>query len=181
MTHSLDTVLELSIRDRKLLDDPFYQRWEVGGLSLDEIRLYAEQYRYFEEMLPRFLEQLAQEVPDGFVRESVLKNLADEIEEPSHLKLFEQFARFYQASVAPISPAMKWLVEAYSEVLNEGPSAALAGLWAYESQGAGIADSKAKGLATHYGAIDESLSFWEAHGTIEDDHAKWTLDALELS
>ncbi len=180
MTNLLDKVLESSIRDRKLLSHPFYQRWEGGALSLDELRLYAEQYRYFEEMLPQFLDKLAQELPDGFARESVLKNLADEEAAPSHLELFEQFADFYQASVAPISSAMQDLVDAYANVLVQGPSAALAGLWAYESQGAAIADSKAEGLATHYGASRESLAFWLAHGTIEEDHAKWTLEALEL-
>jgi pyrroloquinoline quinone (PQQ) biosynthesis protein C len=180
MTIYLEAVLESSISDRKLLSHPFYRRWESGGLSIDELRLYAEQYRYFEEMLPHFLEQLAMELPEGFARESVLKNLADEVAVPSHLELFERFAQFYQASDAPISPAMERLVDAYQEILEQGPSGALAGLWAYESQGAGIADSKAEGLATHYGASRESLDFWLAHGTIEEDHAKWTLEALQL-
>ncbi len=180
MTNFLDTVLVSSISDRLLLNHPFYRRWEAGALSSDELRLYAEQYRFFEEMLPRFLERLAAELPDGVARESVLKNLADEVAAPSHLELFERFAEFYQASVTPISPAMQRLVDAYSDVLAQGPTAALAGLWAYESQGAGIADSKAEGLAAHYGASADSLAFWWAHGTIEADHAKWTLEALEL-
>ena len=180
MTNFLDTVLVSSISDRQLLIHPFYRRWETGALSSDELRLYAEQYRFFEEMLPRFLERLAAELPDGVARESVLKNLADEVAAPSHLELFERFAEFYQASVTPISPAMQRLVDAYSDVLAQGPTAALAGLWAYESQGAGIADSKAEGLAAHYGASADSLAFWWAHGTIEADHAKWTLEALEL-
>src|ERR1700688_4402334 len=160
MTNFLDTVLVSSISDRQLLNHPFYRRWETGALSSDELRLYAEQYRFFEEMLPRFLERLAAELPDGVARESVLKNLADEVAAPSHLELFERFAEFYQASVTPISPAMQRLVDAYSDVLAQGPTAALAGLWAYESQGAGIADSKAEGLAAHYGASADSLAFW---------------------
>jgi pyrroloquinoline-quinone synthase len=179
MTKYFETVLELSLRDRQLLNHPFYRRWEAGDLSLNELRLYAEQYRFFEQMLPRFLERLAQELPEGAARESVLRNLADEVARPSHLELFEKFAGFYQASSAPISPAMQQLVDAYAEVLLLGPSAALAGLWAYESQGAGIADSKAAGLATHYGASPDALAFWWAHGTVEGDHAKWTLEALE--
>src|SRR5579863_334590 len=180
MTIYLEAALESSISERKLLSHPFYRRWESGGLSKEELRLYAEQYRYFEEMLPRFLEQLASELPEGLARDSVLKNLADEVAVPSHLELFDRFAQFYRASDAVISPAMQRLVDAYQEVLSQGPSAALAGLWAYESQGAEIADSKAEGLATHYGASRESLDFWSAHGTIEEDHAKWTLEALEL-
>lgn|SRR5487761_1074770 len=180
MTNSLDTVLDASISDLKLLSHPFYRRWEAGELSIEELRRYAQQYQYFEAMLPRFLEQLAEELSEGLARESVLKNLADEVATPSHLQLFELFAEFYDAAPAPISPAMQRLIDAYSEVLSQGPSAALAGLWAYESQGASVADSKAEGLATHYGASDESLAFWLAHGSIERDHAKWTLEALEV-
>ena len=179
MTTYLGSALESSIRDRKLLSHPFYRRWEAGGLSIEELRLYAEQYRYFEEMLPQFLQQLADQLPEGFARESVQKNLADEISSPSHLELFERFADFYRASPAPISPAMKRLVDAYYDVLTQSPATALAGLWAYESQGASISDSKAEGLSNHYAASDEALAFWLAHGTIEGDHARWTLEALE--
>jgi len=179
MKYSLGTVLEFAIRERKLLDHPFYRRWEAGQLTRDDLRLYAEQYRHFEEMFPQFLELLSSALPDGIARDSVLKNLADETAIPSHVDLFNLFAEFYQASVAPVSAAMNRLVGTYSEALVQGPSAALAGLWAYESQGAEIACSKAEGLVAHYGASHESLAFWRAHGTIEEDHAKWTLEALE--
>jgi pyrroloquinoline-quinone synthase len=161
------------------LNHPFYQRWEAGELSLEELRLYAEQYRHFEAMLPEFLRRLSSELPNGVARDSVLKNLADEVATPSHLDLFENFATFYGALDVPLTAAMRRLVDAYFEVLTDGPAEALAGLWAYESQGAGIADSKAEGLAQYYGANHDALTFWMAHGSIEGDHAKWTLEALE--
>jgi pyrroloquinoline quinone (PQQ) biosynthesis protein C len=68
---------------------------------------------------------------------------------------------------------------AYDSVLHGSAAQALAGLFAYETQGAAIADSKADGLARHYGASGAALDFWHAHGSIEIDHAAWTLDALE--
>jgi pyrroloquinoline-quinone synthase len=179
MTNYLAESLESSLRDRKLLSHPFYRRWEAGELSSDELRLYAEQYRFFERMLPRFLERLARELPEGFARDSVLSNLADEVATPTHLELFERFARYLNATDAPISPAMQRLVGAYSDVLAEGPAVALAGLWAYESQGAAVADSKGEGLARHYGAGVDATAFWTVHGSLEGDHAKWTFEALE--
>jgi pyrroloquinoline-quinone synthase len=180
MKNKLSDVLELSLSERRLLNHAFYQRWEAGELSFDELRHYAEQYRYFEEMLPLFLGELADVLLDGLSRDLVLKNLVDEVSAPSHLELFEDFAAFYEASDAPISLAMRRLVAAYFEVLAESPVAALAGLWAYESQGAEIADSKAEGLAQHYGANHVALAFWAAHGSVEGDHAKWTLESLEI-
>jgi hypothetical protein len=119
-------------------------------------------------------------LPEGPARRAVLDNLNDEVSPPSHLTLFEQFAYSFDASDAAISPATSHLVESYAALLGRGPEAALAGLWAYEGQGAQIAQSKAEGLITHYGAQGDALAFWTAHGSIEDDHAKWTLEALSL-
>jgi len=178
MTSQLGTALANSITNLQLLNHPFYRRWEAGELDREELTDYADQYRYFERMLPCFLENLGGQLPDGLARDSVAANLSDETSSPSHLELFEQFARAYDATDAEISSAMSSLVASYTELLQRGPVASLAGLWAYESQGARIADSKAEGLVKHYDGGSEAIAFWAAHGSIEDDHAKWTLDAL---
>jgi pyrroloquinoline-quinone synthase len=180
MTTDLEIVLDATLSDRQLLDHPFYRRWQAGELSRDELTEYAEQYRFFETMFPGFLEKLSARLPDGPARRAVLDNLDDEVSPPNHLALFEQFANSFDASDAAISPATSHLVESYAALLGRGPEAALAGLWAYEGQGAQIAQSKAEGLITHYGAQSDALAFWTAHGSIEDDHAKWTLEALSL-
>jgi pyrroloquinoline-quinone synthase len=167
-----------SLSDRQLLTHAFYHRWEAGELSREELRSYAEQYRYFETMLPIFLESLAEKLPEGTSRDAVLDNLRDETAPPSHLELFEMFATFYGARTVTISPAMARLLEAYDTVLERGSAAALAGLWAYESQGAAIAKSKAEGLRAHYGVENDAATFWDAHWLVEGDHAAWTLEAL---
>jgi pyrroloquinoline quinone (PQQ) biosynthesis protein C len=131
-------------------------------------------------MLPRFLESLSEQLPEGPSRDGVLDNLRDETSPPSHLELFELFASFYGASDVAASPAMMNLIDAYREVLEKSPAAALAGLWAYESQGAAIASSKADGLRSHYGADSAAIAFWDAHSDLEGDHAAWTLDSLAM-
>lgn len=178
MNTQIEIALNATLADRQLLDHPFYRRWEAGGLSREELTSYAEQYRYFESMFPDFLQKLSGQLPEGPARDAVLDNLRDEISPPSHLSLFERFARWFDAGDADMSPAMSHLVDSYFEVLRRGPQASLAGLWAYEVQGAQIADSKADGLVRHYGAHDEVVAFWTAHGVVEDDHARWTLEAL---
>lgn len=166
-----------TMRDRWLLDHPFYRRWEAGELTRAELTSYAEQYGFFEALLPAFLATLSGQL-DGAARELVEANLADEVTPPSHLELFERFARHYGARDVPASPAMSRLLDAYASVLDRGSVRALAGLLAYESQGAPIADSKGSGLATYYGASEDALEFWREHGTTEVDHAAWTFDAL---
>ena len=178
MNPQLQATCESALKGRQLLEHSFYRRWEAGELTLGELRSYAEQYRHFETMLPDFLERLGKELAPGTARELVLDNLSDEAGPPSHLELFELFATFLGAQRAPASPAMKHLVESYYELLEQNPAAALAGLLAYESQGAAIADSKVGGLARQYGATPEATEFWTVHGSVELDHARWTQDAL---
>jgi pyrroloquinoline quinone (PQQ) biosynthesis protein C len=73
---------------------------------------------------------------------------------------------------------MQGIIDAYDGVARRGTVSALAGLLAYESQGAPVADSKGAGLAKHYEAPLEALLFWDEHGSIEGNHAEWTFDAL---
>lgn len=178
MISDLHQRIDTALQDIHLLDHPFYLRWEAGELQREELTHYAEQYRYFETMLPSFLQQLSEALSPGAAKDLVDANLSDEVTPPTHVELFELFARFYNAAPEPLSPAMTRLVDAYAQVLRRGSSSALAGLYAYESQGAAIADSKAAGLMEHYGAKEEALMFWKEHGSIEGDHAKWTFDAL---
>jgi pyrroloquinoline-quinone synthase len=179
MNDNLQAIMDSALRDRRLLSHPFYRRWEAGQLTHAELARYAEQYRFFEEMLPSFLEGLSADLPDGPARDAVQDNLSDETTPPTHLELFERFARSYGASSAPISAAMRTLVDSYAQIREQGPCAALAGLWAYESQGAEVADSKADALLRHYGAGPEAVVFWDVHGSVEGDHARWTFEALE--
>jgi pyrroloquinoline quinone (PQQ) biosynthesis protein C len=177
MSTDLSQRVNDTLRERQLLAHPFYRRWEAGGLTPDELTAYAEQYRFFEALMPSFLRALADQL-DGAPRELVLANLRDEVTPPSHLELFDRFANFYGAQEVTVSPAMVRLVEAYGTVLERGPVCALAGLLAYESQGAAVADSKGAGLTSHYGASEDATAFWREHGTLEGDHASWTLEAL---
>ncbi|HEY5110929.1 MAG TPA: iron-containing redox enzyme family protein [Acidimicrobiales bacterium] len=167
-----------TLRDRQLLSHPFYRRWEDGELRRDELTHYAEQYRHFEAMLPSFLGKLSDQLSDGFAKDYVTANLSDEVGPPSHLALFHSFAHFYNDGEAPMSPSTTSLLNAYHEVQRRGPVSALAGLLAYESRGAAIADSKAAGLKGNYCASDEAVTFWIEHGSIEVDHAAWTFEAL---
>jgi pyrroloquinoline-quinone synthase len=178
MQTEINEVLATSLSEVQLLSHPFYRRWECGQLSREELTSYAEQYRYFETMLPVFLESLSEQLAEGPARDAVLDNLRDETSPPSHLELFELFATFYGARDIAASPAMLKLVDAYYEVLEKNPESALAGLWAYESQGAAIAKSKAEGLRSHYGVDSAAVAFWDAHWFVEGDHAAWTLEAL---
>jgi len=178
MDTDISATIQQSLQGRLLLTHPFYRRWEAGGLATLELARYAEQYRYFEVYLPEFLRRLAARLDEGIAKDAIEANLKDEVAEPSHLQLFDQFATAYGAGSSECSPAMSALLAAYRRALDEGGPTAVAALAAYEVQSGDIAQSKHDGLRTHYGASPSALEFWFLHGAVEEDHAAWTLDGL---
>jgi len=164
----------------RLLEHPFYRRWEAGELGEGELASYAAQYRFFEAQLPKFLEALAGEL-SGSAAEVVRANLADEVDSAvSHLELFDRFCAAVGADQdAALSPAMAELVATYAGALAEGGADyALGVLAGYELQAAEIAETKDAALGEHYGIDAPGRSFWSLHAEIELDHAEWTLQVL---
>lgn len=178
-TTDLEAALDEGAAGYRLLDHPFYRRWEAGLLERRELASYAAQYRHFEAALPGFLERLAATVPPGPARQAVLDNLADELGDPvAHLELFERFGASVGAAEEVPGRAARSLGEAYDEVLGAGPVAALAGLLAYERQAPDVAASKAEGLRAHYGLPGHDTAFWDHHAEVDVAHARWTTAAL---
>jgi pyrroloquinoline-quinone synthase len=174
------TEIDVALADRRLLQHPFYRRWERGEVSITELAAYAEQYRHFETYLPRFLADLGAALPDGAAKALVAANLADELGDPvPHLELFERFAAAVGAGQQPPSAATASLLGTYDALLAKGPLTALAGFVAYESQASDIARTKADGLRRHHGLDDHQVSFWQHHAEVDEHHAAWSFRALE--
>ena len=67
--------IDAAIARKHLLQHPFYQDWQAGRLSREEIQLYAAQYYRHVEAFPKHLRVLAARTV-GPVREVVLENLS---------------------------------------------------------------------------------------------------------
>ncbi len=165
----------------RLLEHPFYKRWEAGELSEAELARYAEQYRHFEAQLPSFLEGLSG-LLEGEAAQMVEANLADEVAgERTHLELFDTFAEGVgaEADVAA-TPAMAALTATYRDALRRGDAAfGLGVLLGYETQAAEVAASKGEALKASYGVDRHARAFWETHAALEEQHASWSLRAAE--
>ena len=148
--------LATALEGHRLLDHPFYRRWEAGELSPGELAEYAVHYRAFEAVLPEVLSTVVDRLTDqghADAAELVARNLSDELGRPeAHLALFDGFAA--ALPVAPTAdgpgPAAHTLADTYRALAQESPVAAVAGLAAYESQAAAIATSKGDGLRRWY-------------------------------
>ena len=165
----------------RLLEHPFYKRWEAGALREDELARYAEQYRHFEAQLPSFLEGLSG-LLEGEAAQMVEANLADEVAgERTHLALFDNFAHGVgaEADVAA-TPAMAALTQIYRDALRRGDAAfGLGVLLGYETQAAEVATSKGEALKASYGVEAAARAFWDTHAELEAEHASWSLRAAE--
>jgi pyrroloquinoline quinone (PQQ) biosynthesis protein C len=181
LTTQIDTLLAEVLRDRRLLDHPFYRRWEAGTLGRDELAAYAAQYRHFERALPGVLEHIAERTEQPQARRLVEANLDDERTNPApHVELFEAFAAAVGAPVdADASPATTALLGVYASTSEDGDVvAALAALAAYEVQASEIAASKADGLRARYGVDADGTRFWDVHAGAEEAHGAWLVDAI---
>lgn len=176
------SAVETSLEGRRLLDHPYYRRWQEGLLERQDLGAYAGQYRHFEQQLPAVLSVVADQLPAGRARDLVTGNLEDECSRPEpHVKLFEGFASAVGADdAADPTDATAELVGLYRRAVEHGPIAALAVIAAYEVQAGDIAKTKASSLRRHYGLGREATRFWAVHSEMEDSHAEWTAEALEL-
>jgi pyrroloquinoline-quinone synthase len=175
----LHAELTAALADRRLLDHPFYRRWEAGTLQAGELGAYAAQYRYFEASLPGILHALLGRLGPGLATDLVQRNLSDEESNPeAHITVFAGFADAVGADDAPATAATGRLLDTYRELIESSAGEGLAALVAYEMQAPAIAASKASGLRRHYEIDAAGTRFWDIHATMDQDHARWGIEAL---
>lgn len=179
-TDELSTALDLALADRRLLEHPFYRRWEAGELRADELAAYAAQYAHFEAALPAMLRAILKRLdPESPAAGLLRQNLADEEGVPQpHVALFAAFADGAGAHATPPTAATRHLLDTYERQVAAGSTSGIAALLAYETQAPEIAATKAAGLRAHYALDARAVEFWDVHSRMDRDHAQWAVDAL---
>jgi pyrroloquinoline-quinone synthase len=182
-------LLDCRIAPYNLLKHPFYEAWTAGDLTQDDLREYAAEYWHHVSAFPSYLSALHSRLADSDLRRTVLHNLADEEgfaapDRRPHSDLWMDFACGMGAHEADvrgreIQPETQALIQAFRELMQQGNSAALAALYAYESQIPEIATQKAAGLREHYGAGDADCRYFDLHRTADIHHARVWKQALE--
>jgi len=184
--------IDAAIARKNLLQHPFYQDWQAGKLSREELQLYAAQYYRHVEAFPKHLRVLAART-EGPVRNVVMENLAQE-EDPAgpHPKLWRDFAAALgvneeDITCCPALPAAQAVVETFREIAGDRTVAeAVAALYAYESQVPEIAATKIAGLKRFYGVRSpEALAYFRVHEEADKAHRaawrNWLLEHAEGS
>jgi pyrroloquinoline-quinone synthase len=177
--------LDASIRERSILKHPFYQAWERGELTREQLATYARIYYPHVRAFPRYLERAMTHATDDGVRAELADNLADELGNPApHDELWLDFAEGVGADRTAVAasmphPAAERIVSTFGSLAGEGLAAGLAALYAYESQQPEVSCTKAAGLRGHYGIDDPAaVDYFDVHEAADVRHRQGERDAL---
>ncbi len=171
--------LEERIARYDLLCHPYYQAWNAGELTRDDLRAYAGDYYHHVAAFPAYLSTLHSRLEDGEQRRAVLRNLCEEeIAGPPHSELWLDFAEGMGADRDRVRrheplPEVREVVSEFRCVAREGSTAeALAAFYAYESQVPRVAKTKADGLAQRYGADAKTCGYFTLHQFADVEHSQ---------
>src|SRR5262249_23231893 len=85
---AVDSIIE----EKSLLKHPFYQAWQAGKLSMDDLRYYAKAYYPHVAAFPRYVSQAHAGSEDLGTRQMLLENLIEEERGPeNHPELWLRF------------------------------------------------------------------------------------------
>jgi len=179
--------IDAVISRRRLLAHPFYQRWLIGDLTIEDLQSYAGQYYKFEAAFPGYLTKVLAKLDTAADRKVLLQNLVDEEGgAESHLEMFARFGRALgltrdQLESAPAKDSTRILLDTFAiATANGSPAEGLVTLYAYESQAAEVAASKTESLMSHYGLhTRDGTDFWAVHAQADELHSAWERELLE--
>ena len=179
--------LDARIAAGSILGHPFYRRWSAGDLTRQDLATYARVYYPHVAAFPEYLQAAAERAELPAVRAELLQNLHEERTEPQpHAELWLRFAAAVGADPAAVvaatpAGAARRTVEEFHRLCGNGSAAALAALYAYESQQPEVSRQKMAGLREHYGVDDpEALSYFSVHTETDQRHRAGERRALAL-
>lgn len=182
------TIARMSIADEvdqlieqySLLKHSFYQAWQRGELTLDDLRCYAAQYYHHVLAFPQYVSAAHANCPDQSDRRELLENLIEEERgDENHPELWLRFGealgldREEIVRTEPLPETLR-LVETYRDITKNGSFVdAATALYCYESQVPEVARQKISGLREFYGLDDErGHQFFTVHIVADEWHAE---------
>ena len=170
--------LDELIQSRSILAHPFYQAWQRGELTREQLATYATVYYPHVAAFPGYLKRAIDRTADAQIRAELSDNLDDELTNPvAHNELWLDFAeevgadRSIVANETPRSAAAE-TVETFNAETSGDTAGAIAALYAYEAQQPDVARQKLAGLKELYGITSpRGLGYFEVHAEADVRHS----------
>lgn len=159
-----------------VLEHPFYERWNAGELTPQELDLYTGQYRHAVVALADASRLAAEHA--GLAHREGLRRHAEE--EAGHVELWDDFARALGAGehTRPFEQTRECAATWTSggDLLEH-----LAVLYTVEVSQPAISTTKLTGLTTHYGLSESSpgLGYFKLHAILDVEHARHARELIE--
>jgi pyrroloquinoline-quinone synthase len=193
MTNLFRRALDEIILEWDLLNHPFYKAWSRGELTKDQIGIYARDYYKHVAKFPEYLTVLSDRLEDGPLKEMIVSHRDDELGKgkfagKSHDELWLDFAagmgvsrdEAVNAAIVGGNSKIEDLTSLFTEVCQKASvPAALATLYAYESQTPRVAQEKAFWLKTVYSADQETCRYFTLHAEYDIEHSEDWFAAIE--
>jgi pyrroloquinoline-quinone synthase len=179
----IENALVEARRTHRLLEHPFYQAWQAGTLSEDDLAFYSTQYWRQVEAFPSYLEDVSDRLEPGRARDIVEANLRDE-KDDDHPGLWLDFVaalgvkRDEVRASAPERETKECVATFLQACAQADLPYALGMLYGYESQTPEVAETKVSGLKEHYGIEGPAARYFALHGELDVEHARELADAL---
>jgi pyrroloquinoline-quinone synthase len=178
-----------AIEEKSILKHPFYQKWNEGKLTMEELKEYSKQYYKFVENFPMFVSSVHSNCPDIKVRKMLLENLADEegysgkiSDHPSLWLNFCESLGVKKESIENKTPSkgVELMINGfYDYCRNPDYKIGLAALLSYEFQIPEVSKVKIEGLSKFYGiSSDRAVEFFTVHKTADIYHSGDEIDAI---
>jgi len=165
------------IRERSILQHPFYRAWKRGELIRDQLATYSRVYYPHVAAFPTYLENAIQCAVDFSTKRALEDNLLDERTNPApHPELWLDFATATgqdRNKVKRAKPLAKVAntTSTFDRLTSQGIASGLTALYAYESQQPEVAGEKMRGLRESYNIKSpEALSYFAVHATADLEH-----------
>ena len=174
------------IRERSILQHPFYRAWQRGELTPDHLATYSRVYYPHVAAFPRYLKNAISCASDSVIRSALEQNLDDELTNPApHPELWLDFAAAtgqegQAVKCAEPVPKTADSIATFDRLTNRDIASGLTALYAYESQQPEVAAEKLRGLRDCYGIHSpQALSYFAVHATADVEHRAAERSAIE--
>lgn len=146
----------------KLLDHPFYQAWERGEITTEQLSKYAASYNEFITMIPEFWSAVISTFDSKSDEGKKIIN-----EETSHINLWKKWSE-----KLPLSIQYPQMNDEISGFANMNPSELLGAIHAFEIQQPDVARTKKDALMKHFGFDSSELIYFDEHMN-EAEHIRY--------
>jgi pyrroloquinoline-quinone synthase len=174
MTLLIDRI-NAEIEKDSLLKHRFYQLWQEGKLTLDQLSGYSKEYFQLVKNVPSFVENTLDNNPNKGYEKIIESILAEERE---HVEPWVRFAASLDVSSEELKqhPGESLTRKAVSDLSLISKSSfeeGVAALYAFEKELPKISETKSQGLRQFYNKFDDdSHRYFDIHKEADIYHAK---------